>query len=167
MALTQTGVENHKMNKRGPSDPIIMKRRPLPAGASGSMRHAPSQTLAEDYTRTCEAPANVKRRPVVDRRLAEGVSDEEASPAPAPDYGDLAGATPPVKMPAPAQGGPGRRLNRVGQHPGIRGGCDAEPSPPTADYRDSDPKDQDRAYPLAGGRSASRSGASSFPRSRP
>ena len=26
-----------------------MKRRPLPAGASGSMRHAPSQALAEDY----------------------------------------------------------------------------------------------------------------------
>jgi hypothetical protein len=26
-----------------------MKRRPMPAGASGSMRHAPSQALAEDY----------------------------------------------------------------------------------------------------------------------
>lgn len=63
------------------------------------------------------ASANVKRRSVVDRRLAEA---------------------------------------------GIRGGCDAEPSPPTTDYRYPDPKDQDRAYPLAGGRSASRSGASSF-----
>jgi hypothetical protein len=36
-------------------------------------------------------------------------------------------------------------------------------SPPTTDYRGPDHKDQDRAYPLAGGRSASRSGASSFP----
>ena len=35
------------IKRRAASDK--MKRRPLPAGASGSMRHAPSQALAEDY----------------------------------------------------------------------------------------------------------------------